>query len=120
MKPIAFVGIALDDLRHFPAGARREAGHQLDRVQRGLEPDDWKPMANIGSGVREIRVRDGMGSFLTVAAGRQGESRLIDESVQTFASVWDALEETPEAAAHIGLLSELASQPCEVSWRTGN
>ena len=35
MKPIAFVGSALDDLREFPIGARRQAGHQLDRVQRG-------------------------------------------------------------------------------------
>lgn len=66
MKPIAFVGSALDDLRDFPVGARREAGHQLDRLQRGLDPDDWKPMVGIGAGVREIRVRDGMGAFRVI------------------------------------------------------
>ena len=33
---------------------------------------------------------------------------MSDEPVQTFASVWDALEETPEAAAHMRLRSELA------------
>lgn len=66
MKPIAFVGSALDDLREFPVGARREAGHQLDRVQRGLEPDDWKPMPGIGAGVGEIRVRDEAGAFRVV------------------------------------------------------
>jgi thiamine pyrophosphate-dependent acetolactate synthase large subunit-like protein len=27
-----------DDLRAFPADARRQAGYQLDRVQRGLDP----------------------------------------------------------------------------------
>jgi len=32
---------------------------------------------------------------------------MIDEFVQTFASVWDALEETPEAAANMRLRSEL-------------
>lgn len=66
MKPIAFVGSALDDLREFPISARREAGHQLDRVQRGLDPDDWKPMPGIGAGVREIRVRDEAGAFRVI------------------------------------------------------
>lgn len=33
---------------------------------------------------------------------------MSDEAVQSFASVWDALEETPEAAAHMRLRSELA------------
>ena len=66
MKPIAFQGGSLDDLRTFPAEARREAGHQLDRVQRGLEPDDWKPMPSIGPGVREVRVRDEAGAFRVI------------------------------------------------------
>jgi phage-related protein len=66
MKPIAFVGNALDALRDFPASARREAGYQLDRLQRGLDPDDWKPMPVIGPGVREIRVRDEMGAFRVI------------------------------------------------------
>ncbi|MYN66586.1 MAG: type II toxin-antitoxin system RelE/ParE family toxin [Acidobacteria bacterium] len=33
-------------------------GRQLDRVQRGLDPNDWKPTPSVGPGVREIRVRD--------------------------------------------------------------
>ena len=40
-KPIEFRGTALDDLRAFPLAARREAGHQLDLVQNGHEPDDY-------------------------------------------------------------------------------
>jgi phage-related protein len=47
----------LDDLRIFPAGARRMAGFQLDQVQHGEDPDDGKPMNSIGTSVREIRVR---------------------------------------------------------------
>jgi len=46
--------------------ARREAGHQLDQVQHGLEPDDWKPMPSIGPGVREIRIRDAAGAFRVI------------------------------------------------------
>lgn len=66
MKQVAFHGSALNDLRGFPEGARREAGHQIDRVQRGLDPDDWKPMATIGQGVRELRVRDETGAFRVI------------------------------------------------------
>jgi phage-related protein len=66
MKPVAFIGSALDDLRAFPERARHDAGYQLERVQRGLDPDDWKPMQTIGPGVREIRVRDVTGVFRVV------------------------------------------------------
>ncbi len=62
-KPVEFRGSALDDLRAFPAPTRRAAGHQLDQVQHGLEPDDWKPMTTVGHGVREIRIRDASGAF---------------------------------------------------------
>ena len=63
IKPVEFLGSALDDLRAFPRPARRAACYQIDRVQRGLEPDDWKPMSSIGVGVNEIRVRDETGAF---------------------------------------------------------
>jgi phage-related protein len=66
MKPVVFLGDSLDDLRAFPEQARRDAGFQIDRVQRGLDPDDWKPMQTVGSGVREIRVRDASGAFRVI------------------------------------------------------
>jgi phage-related protein len=50
-------------LREFPKEARREAGFQLDRVQRGLVPYDWKSMPTAGTGVREIRIRDESGAY---------------------------------------------------------
>lgn len=65
-KPVEFRGSALDDLRAFPASARREAGHQLDQVQQGRRPDDWKPMPSVGQGVQEIRVRDAAGIFRVI------------------------------------------------------
>ena len=66
MKQVVFLGDSLDRLRAFPERVRREAGFQLDRVQRGLEPDDWKPMQTIGPGVREIRVKDASGAYRVV------------------------------------------------------
>jgi len=56
MKPLEFVGSSLDDLRKFPAEARRAAGFELGFVQRGLDPSDWKSMNEVGAGVREIRI----------------------------------------------------------------
>jgi len=57
MKGIEFLGASLKKVCEFPALAKREAGHQLDRVQRGLDPTDWKPMKSVGQGVREIRIQ---------------------------------------------------------------
>ena len=68
--PIEFRGSALDDLRAFPLSARREAGHQLDLVQRGGEADDWKPMPAIGRGVREIRIKEADGAFRVIYVAR--------------------------------------------------
>jgi phage-related protein len=44
------------------------------RVQCGLDPDDWKPMASLGSGVREIRVRDPSGAFRTIYVATRPEA----------------------------------------------
>ncbi len=63
MKPITFLGDSLGALRAFPHEARRESGLQLDRVQRGLLPESWKPMKTIGPGVTEVRVRVESGIF---------------------------------------------------------
>jgi phage-related protein len=65
-KLVEFRGSSLDDLRAFPESARHESGHQIDRVQRGFQADDWKPMPSIGSGVQEIRIRDAAGAFRVI------------------------------------------------------
>ncbi len=70
MRTVVFIGNALQALRAFPATARRDAGYQLDRLQNGLEPGDWKPMASVGSGVEEIRIRDANGAFRILYVAR--------------------------------------------------
>jgi phage-related protein len=62
-KEIRWVGSTYDDLLEFPEDARREAGFQLGKVQAGLDPDDWKPFDDVGSGAREIRIKDSHGIF---------------------------------------------------------
>jgi phage-related protein len=66
MKKIAFQGSSLDDLRKFAPSARNEAGYQLDKVQHGLMPDDFKPMPTIGKGVWELRIKDEAGQFRVI------------------------------------------------------
>lgn len=58
MKPLIWCGSTRKDLLAFPDDARRQSGFRLLLVQRGQDPDGWKPMTTIGPGVREIRVQD--------------------------------------------------------------
>ncbi|MBK6350563.1 MAG: type II toxin-antitoxin system RelE/ParE family toxin [Steroidobacteraceae bacterium] len=74
MKPVVWLGSSKADLKAFPATAMDDTGHQLFRVQRGLDPDDWKPMPSIGAGVREIRVRDPSGAFRTIYLATRPEA----------------------------------------------
>ena len=82
MKPIVFLGGSLDDLRAFPANARRHAGYQLDRVQRGLDPDDWRPMPTVGAGAREIRVRERAGAFRVIYVTAFAEAVYVLHALQ--------------------------------------
>lgn len=86
MKPLVFVGSSRDDLRGFPAEARRAAGFELGFVQQGLEPSDWKSMTEVGAGVREIRIHV-LGEWRVLLCGEvcQGHlcpSRLSQENTE--------------------------------------
>ncbi|WP_124704252.1 type II toxin-antitoxin system RelE/ParE family toxin [Sulfuriferula multivorans] len=70
MKPVQFLGDSLKSLRDFPGDARQDAGRQLDKVQRGKQADDFKPMPSIGKGVEEIRIWDDAGTFRVIYTAR--------------------------------------------------
>lgn len=70
MKPICFLGDALKCLRQFPEDARHDAGYQLDQVQRGKQPADFKPMPSVGKGVEELRVWDDSGTYRVIYLAR--------------------------------------------------
>lgn len=65
MKDLEFLGSSQDDLKKFPAAARRDAGFQLHFVQAGQVPFDCKPIKPVGGGAMEIRIH------------REGEWRII-------------------------------------------
>jgi len=82
VKAIVFLGDSLAQLRGFPDDARSEAGHQLNEVQNGNDPDDWKPMKTIGPGVREIRVRDASGAFRVIYLATLPDAVLVLHAFQ--------------------------------------
>ncbi|MEJ2623141.1 MAG: type II toxin-antitoxin system RelE/ParE family toxin [Pseudolabrys sp.] len=82
MKPVVFLGDSLDRVRAFSERARRDVGFQLERVQRGLDPDDWKPMVSVGPGVREIRVRDATGTYRVVYVARFADAVYVLHAFQ--------------------------------------
>ena len=82
IKPIKFLGDSLKRVREFPEDARQDTGYQLDRVQCGMQPDDFKPMPSIGKGVEEIRVRDETGAYRIVYTARLAEAVYVLHAFQ--------------------------------------
>lgn len=54
-------------IRSFSKLVRQKVGYELEMVQHGLNPSDWKPMTSVGTGVREIQLHvDGQQRVLYV------------------------------------------------------
>jgi len=70
MKALQLLGDSLKRLREFPEDARQDAGYQLEQVQRGEQPADFKPMPAIGKGVEELRIWDESGTYRVIYTAR--------------------------------------------------
>lgn len=82
MKLIRFLGDSLNRLREFDADAKQDAGYQLDKVQRGEQPDDFKPMPSIGKGVEEIRIWDESGTYRVIYTARLADTVYVLHAFQ--------------------------------------
>lgn len=82
MKPLRFLGNSLKCLRDFPEDARQDAGYQLDKVQRGKQADDFKPMPSVGKGVEEIRVWDDSGTYRVIYMARLADAVYVLHAFQ--------------------------------------
>ena len=74
MKPVASLGNSLEQLREFPQNARHDAGYQIEKLQQGEQPDDFKPMPAIGKGVEELRIRDKSGAYRVIYTARRTDT----------------------------------------------
>ena len=144
-----FLGDSLQSLRAFPEDARSDAGYQLDKVQRGEKPDDFKPMPAVGKGVEEIRVTDESGAYRVIYVARRAEAVYVLHAFQkktqatsrryrnrqkairanferwkmrkpeSYASVWDAIADTQGEAANLRARAELMQQIAALVKRQG-
>lgn len=78
----AFPGLVPRRPSGIPGDGAACVGHQLDRVQRGLDPNDWKPVPSIGRGVREVRVRDQSGAFRAIYLTARPEAVYVRHAFQ--------------------------------------
>ena len=61
---------------------RHDAGYPLDKVQRGEQPDDFKPMPSIGKGVEELRVWDDSGTYRVIYTARMADAVYVLHAFQ--------------------------------------
>ena len=59
MKRIEWLGTSLNSVRNFPKDARTLIGQELQLVQGGFMPTNFKAMPSVGAGAYEIKVREG-------------------------------------------------------------
>ena len=57
-------------------------GYQLDKVQRGDQPEDFKPMPSIGKGVEEIRVSEPSGTYRIIYLARRADAVYVLHAFQ--------------------------------------
>jgi phage-related protein len=69
-------------LREFPEEARHDAGYQLEKLQRGEQSDDFKPMPIVGKGVEEIRVTDDSGAYRVIYIARRTDAVYVLHAFQ--------------------------------------
>lgn len=82
MKKVAWIGSSYKDLCAFPEDAKDTAGYQLYLLQIGEQPDDWKPMQTIGSGVQEIRIHEASGAFRVIYVAKFEEAVYVLHAFQ--------------------------------------
>ena len=82
IKPVRFLGDSLKRLREFSEDTKQDVGYQLDKVQKGKQPGDFKPMPSIGKGVEEIRVRYHAGIYRVVYTARIADAVYVLHAFQ--------------------------------------
>ncbi|MBS0456280.1 MAG: type II toxin-antitoxin system RelE/ParE family toxin [Proteobacteria bacterium] len=82
MKPLLFVDSSREDLIDMPAAVRHTLGMELMRVQWGSKPHNFKPMATVGAGVHELRVRDVSGAYRVIYVAKFADAVYVLHAFQ--------------------------------------
>lgn len=82
MKPVRFLGDSLERIRGFPVAIRLDVGFEIETLQRGGQPRDFKPMPTVGVGVEEIRVRSGPAAYRVIYTARMADEIVVLHAFQ--------------------------------------
>ena len=82
LRPMVWLGNSLQNLRAFPAEAKKIIGDELQLIQFGGMPRDAKPFKGVGSGVFEIALRHDAEAYRTVVAVQLGRTFYVLHAVQ--------------------------------------
>lgn len=77
IKDIDWRGSSLKDLRDFPTDARKRAVYELEQIQHGLPPTQWKSVSDWGAGVVEIKLDVFAGTFRVIYLAKFDEAIYI-------------------------------------------
>ncbi len=80
MSTLFWCGTSLDDIRAFPKAAKISLGRELDRLERGAMPSDFKPLKNLGKGINgvyEIRTREDGDIFRVAYVAKFGDDLVV-------------------------------------------
>jgi phage-related protein len=59
-----------------------DVGFEIETLQRGGQPRDFKPMPTVGVGVEEIRVRSGLGACRVIYTARLADKIVVLHAFQ--------------------------------------
>lgn len=80
MREIYWCGSSLDDLRAFPKPAKVAIGFEIDRLERGLMPSNFKPLKELAKGVSsvyEIRTSEDGNIYRVAYVAKFGDDLVI-------------------------------------------
>lgn len=58
LRPVGWIGDSQAVIQSFPKDIRVDLGYAIDRVQRGLDPSNFKPRNDIAAGVIQLMAED--------------------------------------------------------------
>lgn len=110
-REIRWVGSAYADLLAFPRDVRRHAGFQLEKIQAGLDPTDWKAFSEVGPGTRELRIRDLSGAYRVMYVARFDDAVYVLHCFQKKTQATSPLDRDIARARYRSLDTVWRSQP---------
>jgi len=97
-KPLYFHPSCTKDYRALPEPVQDDAGHNLDRVQQGLQPQiSFDALRGLGSGVMELRIREDSDTYRVVYVAKFSEAVFVLDAFKKKSPTGSKLPQNIEA-----------------------